>query len=60
MTNEKSIAKPSTNFNLHIGGDGVKTDVNIPRETTTFCLSVFAVGLVAYLAKGWIGKAMSK
>lgn len=57
MSNE---IKNATDFNLHIGGDGVKTDVKVPRETTTFCLSVFAAGLVAYLAKGYISKVLSK
>ena len=50
----------TTNFNLHVGGDGVKTDLKVPRETTTFGLSVLAVGLVAYLAKTYIRKAMNK
>ncbi len=59
MVNENTN-KNATDFNLHIGGDGVKTDVKVPRETTTFCLSVFAAGLVAYLAKGYISKVMNK
>lgn len=56
MTNEKK----TTDFNLHIGGDGVKSDVKVPRETTTFGLTIFTFGLVAYLAKTYIGKAMKK
>lgn len=56
MANEKT----ATDFNLHIGGDGVKSDVKVPRETTTFGLTILTFGLVAYLAKGYIGKIMSK
>lgn len=51
MTNTN---KKATDFNLHIGGDGVKSDVNVPRETTTFGLSIAAVGLVAYLVKTYV------
>ena len=56
MTNEKK----TTDFNLHIGGDGVKTDVKVPRETTTFGLTILTFGLVAYLVKTYVGKAMKK
>ncbi len=56
MANEKT----ATDFNLHIGGDGVKSDVKVPRETTTFGLTILTLGLVAYLAKGYIGKTMKK
>ena len=52
--------KNSTDFNLHIGGDGVKSDVKVPRETTTFCLSILTTGLVAYLAKTYIARALNK
>lgn len=52
--------KNATDFNLHIGGDGVKSDVKVPRETTTFGLSILTVGLVAYLAKTYIGRVLSK
>lgn len=56
MTNEKK----TTDFNLHIGEDGVKSDVNVPRDTTTFGLSIFAFGLVAYLVKNYVGKVINK
>ena len=56
MENEKK----ATDFNLHIGGDGVKSDVKVPRETTTFMLSIVAFGLVAYLGKTYISKALNK
>ena len=52
--------KNTTDFNLHIGGDGVKTNADIPRETTSFCLSIVAVGLVAYLVKNYVSRAMNK
>ena len=52
--------KNATNFNLHIGGDGVKSDVKVPRETTTFGLSILAVGLVAYLVKTYAARALNK
>lgn len=55
MTTENTN-KNATDFNLHIGGDGVKSDVKVPRETTTFGLSIFAAGLVAYLVKTYVGK----
>lgn len=64
MTNEKNnemaIEKPATDFNLHIGGDGVRSNVKVPRETTTFGLSILTFGLVAYLVKTYVGKAMKK
>ena len=56
MENEKK----ATDFNLHIGGDGVKSDVNVPRETTTFGLSILTFGLVAYLVKNYVGKVINK
>ena len=52
--------KNSTDFNLHIGGDGVKSDVKVPRETTTFGLSILTVGLVAYLAKTYVARILGK
>lgn len=52
--------KNATDFNLHIGGDGVKSDVKVPRETTTFGLSILAVGLVAYLAKTYVARILGK
>lgn len=52
--------KTATDFNLHIGGDGVKSDVKVPRETTTFGLSILAVGLVAYLVKTYAGRILNK
>lgn len=52
--------KKATDFNLHIGGEGVKTDLNVPRDTTTFALSVLAAGLVAYLAKTYLRKIVKK
>lgn len=52
--------KPATDFNLHIGGDGVKSDVKVPRETTTFGLSILTFGLVAYLVKTYAGKLLNK
>ena len=56
MTNQR----PATDFNLHIGGDGVKSDVKVPRETTTFGLSIVTFGLIAYLVKTYAAKAMNK
>lgn len=53
MTTEN---KKSTNFNLHIGGDGVKSDVNVPSGTTNFLLAVVTCGLAAYLIKGHLPK----
>lgn len=53
-------AKNSTNFNLHIGGEGVNSDIQVPRETTTFGLSILTFGLVAYLAKNYISKLLKK
>lgn len=58
MANDNN--KTTTDFNLHVGGDGVKTDVSVPRETTTFGLSILAFGLVAYLVKTYARKAMNK
>ena len=55
-----SQEEKATDFNLHIGGDGVKTNMDVPRDTTTFFLSVVAAGLVAYLTKNYIKRAFDK
>lgn len=49
-----------TDFNLHIGGDGVKTNLDIPHNTTLFGMALFTVGCAAYVLKSYISKAKAK
>lgn len=56
MATEKNM----TDFNLHIGGDGVKSDIKVPRETTLFGMTVFTCGCIAYLVKSYVAKARNK
>lgn len=55
---ENNTAK--TDFNLHIGGDGVKTNLDVPHNTTLFGMALFTIGCAAYVLKSYISKAKTK